>query len=41
LPKRELTSGTGPLGLVKKIALEQELTWSFAGGFREVRLGRE
>jgi hypothetical protein len=28
LPKREFTSGTGRLGLVKKIAMEQELTWS-------------
>ena len=28
LPKREFTSGTGRLGLVVKIALEQELTWS-------------
>ncbi len=28
LPKREVSSGTGRLGLVKKIAMEQELTWS-------------
>jgi hypothetical protein len=28
LPKREFSSGTGRLGLVKKIAMEQELTWS-------------
>jgi hypothetical protein len=28
LPKREFTSGTGRLGLVVKIAMEQELTWS-------------
>jgi len=28
LPKREYTSGSGRLGLVKKIAMEQELTWS-------------
>jgi hypothetical protein len=28
LPKREFTRGTGRLGLVKKIAMEQELTWS-------------
>jgi len=28
LPKREFTSGTGRLGLVRKIAVEQELTWS-------------
>jgi hypothetical protein len=28
LPKREFTSGKGRLGLVKKIAMEQELTWS-------------
>lgn len=28
LPKRETISGSGRLGLVKKVALEQELTWS-------------
>jgi len=28
LPKREVTSGSGRLGLLKKIALEQELTWN-------------
>jgi len=28
LPKREYSSGTGRLGLVKKITMEQELTWS-------------
>src|SRR5579863_9602775 len=28
LPKREYTSGSGRLGLVKKIAMEQELTWT-------------
>ena len=28
LPKREFTSGSGRLGLVKKAAMEQELTWS-------------
>src|SRR5580658_8294660 len=28
LPKREFTRGSGRLGLVKKIAMEQELTWS-------------
>ena len=28
LPKREFTSGTGRLGLVMKIAMEQELIWS-------------
>jgi hypothetical protein len=28
LPKREFTTGTGRLGLIKKIAMEQELTWS-------------
>ncbi|HLK20989.1 MAG TPA: hypothetical protein VKT81_18690 [Bryobacteraceae bacterium] len=28
LPKREFTSGSGRLGLVVKLALEQELTWS-------------
>ena len=28
LPKREFSTGTGRLGLVKKIAMEQELTWS-------------
>jgi hypothetical protein len=28
LPKREFSSGTGRLGLVKKVAMEQELTWS-------------
>ncbi len=28
LPKREYVRGSGRLGLVKKIALEQELTWS-------------
>jgi hypothetical protein len=28
LPKREFTSGTGRLGLLVKIAMEQELTWS-------------
>jgi hypothetical protein len=28
LPKREFASGTGRLGLVMKIAMEQELTWS-------------
>ena len=28
LPKREVMSGSGRLGLLKKIALEQELTWS-------------
>jgi hypothetical protein len=28
LPKREFSSGTGRLGLVKKITMEQELTWS-------------
>jgi hypothetical protein len=28
LPKRESTSGSGRLGLVMKIAMEQELTWS-------------
>jgi hypothetical protein len=28
LPKRESTSGSGRLGLVKKIVMEQELTWS-------------
>ncbi len=28
LPKRELVRGAGRLGLVKKIALEEELTWS-------------
>jgi hypothetical protein len=28
LPKREYTIGSGRLGLVKKIAMEQELTWS-------------
>jgi hypothetical protein len=27
LPKREVMSGSGRLGLLKKIALEQELTW--------------
>ncbi len=28
LPKREFTSGSGRLGLLKKITMEQELTWS-------------
>jgi hypothetical protein len=28
LPKREFASGTGRLGLVMKVAMEQELTWS-------------
>jgi hypothetical protein len=28
LPKREFTSGSGRLGLVMKVAMEQELTWS-------------
>jgi hypothetical protein len=28
LPKREVMSGSGRLGLLKKIALEQELTWN-------------
>jgi hypothetical protein len=28
LPKREFTRGTGRLGLLVKIAMEQELTWS-------------
>jgi hypothetical protein len=28
LPKREVRSGSGRVGLLKKIALEQELTWS-------------
>jgi hypothetical protein len=28
LPKREFSTGTGRLGLVKKVAMEQELTWS-------------
>jgi len=28
LPKREVTSGSGRVGLLKKIALEQELTWN-------------
>jgi hypothetical protein len=28
LPKREFSSGSGRLGLVKKIVMEQELTWS-------------
>ena len=28
LPKREVASGSGRLGLLKKIALEQELTWN-------------
>src|SRR5450432_1010370 len=28
LPKREFTSGSGRLGLVMRIAMEQELTWS-------------
>jgi hypothetical protein len=28
LPKREVASGSGRLGLLKKIAMEQELTWN-------------
>ena len=28
LPKREVMSGSGRLGLLKKVALEQELTWN-------------
>jgi hypothetical protein len=28
LPKREVVSGSGRLGLLKKVAVEQELTWS-------------
>ena len=28
LPKREITSGSGRVGLVKKIAMEQELVWT-------------
>ena len=28
LPKREVMSGSGRLGLLKKIAMEQELTWN-------------
>jgi hypothetical protein len=34
LPKREFASGSGRLGLVKKITLEQELTWSNYRKFR-------
>jgi hypothetical protein len=28
LPKRQVVSGSGRLGLVKRIALEQETTWN-------------
>lgn len=34
LPKREFTSGSGRLGLLKKIALEQELLWTNYRKFR-------
>jgi len=28
LPKREFVRGAGRVGLLKKVAMEQELTWS-------------
>jgi hypothetical protein len=28
LPKREFTRGSGRLGLIKKIQMEEELTWN-------------
>jgi len=34
LPKRELVGGTGRIGLLKKVAMEQELTWTNYRKFR-------